>query len=202
MEEAERQEQDDLWLVEVWMEHRPRLQRILKARIPSLMSGRMDVDDLMQECYLSCGRRISFLQAKPEIPIFVKLRYVCLQTLIDVERHHIGANKRDARKECAIGDETGSEESGAQRAWLHLADSMASPRTQLVKMERQRMTRQIMSELSEKDKEILELRHFEDLTNIECAAVLEVEPKAASIRYVRALKRFQELVSQYTFYNN
>lgn len=201
MEEEAQQEQDNLWLVEVWMEHRPRLQRILKARIPSLMSGRLDVDDLMQECYMACGRRIAFLQAKPEIPIFVKLRYVCLQTLIDVERHHIGANKRDARKECVIGDE-GGDESGNQHAWLHLADSMASPRTQLVKMERQRMTRQIMSELTEKDKEILELRHFEDLSNLECAAVLEIEPKAASIRYVRALKRFQELVSKYTFYRN
>ncbi len=198
---TEESTQDDLWLVEVWMEHRPRLQRIINARIPSIMSGRVDSDDLMQECYLACGRRISFLQAKPEIPIFVKLRYVCLQTLVDMQRHHMGSNKRDARKECAIADE-GDSDSGSQRAWLHLADTMASPRTQLVKMERQRMTRQVMSELTAKDKEILELRHFEDLSNLECAAVLEIEPKAASIRYVRALKRFQELVSKYTFYNN
>ena len=66
-----------------------------------------------------------------------------------------------------------------------------------MKLERQKLIRQIMTELSSNDKEILELRHFEDLSNVECAAVLEVEPKAASIRYVRALKRFQQLVSQY-----
>lgn len=197
----EEEKSDDLWLLELWMEHRPRLQRIINARIPSLMAGRADSDDLMQECYLACGRRISFLQAKPEIPIFAKLRFICLQTLADLLRFHLGADKRDARKECAIADE-GDSESGNQGAWLHLADTMASPRTQLLKMERQRMTRQVMSELTAKDKEILELRHFEDLSNLECAAVLEIEPKAASIRYVRALKRFQELVSKYTFYRN
>ncbi len=197
---TEESKQDDLWLLEAWMEHRPRLQRIINARIPSTMAGRLDSDDLIQECYLACGRRLDFLKAKPEIPIFVKLRYVCLQTLVDAQRYHMGADKRDARKECAIADE--GDDSGNQGAWLHLADTMASPRTQLVKLERQRMTRQVMSELTAKDKEILELRHFEDLSNLECAAVLEIEPKASSIRYVRALKRFQELVSKYTFYKH
>ena len=56
------------------------------------------------------------------------------------------------------------------------------------------MARRVLQELSDTDREILELRHFEELGNAECAAVLGIEQKAASIRYVRALKRFQELV--------
>ena len=46
------------------------------------------------------------------------------------------------------------------------------------------------------DREILELRHFEELSNAECAAVLEITQKTASIRYVRALKRFRDLLLQ------
>ena len=60
--------------------------------------------------------------------------------------------------------------------------------------ERQQEERRILQELPATDREILELRHFEELSNNECAAVLEIAPKAASIRYVRALKRFQDLL--------
>lgn len=191
-------EKTDLWLVELWMEHKPRLQRILQARVPSLLRARLDVEDILQECYIACGKRVAFLKDKPEIPIFVKLRHISLQTLVDLERFHLRAEKRDARKEASIVSEGEGGDPG--EAWMLLADTIASPRTQLMRIERQKMTRQIMTELSDNDKEILELRHFEDLNNKDCAAVLNIEEKAASIRYVRALKRFQELVSQYTFY--
>ncbi|MBQ5665097.1 MAG: hypothetical protein IIV41_04420, partial [Akkermansia sp.] len=70
----------------------------------------------------------------------------------------------------------------------------SSPRTHLERIERQAMARRVLAQLSANDREILELRHFEEMGNAECAAVLGIEPKAASIRYVRALKRFQELV--------
>ena len=68
------------------------------------------------------------------------------------------------------------------------------PRTHLERLELLEQTRQAMRELPDTDREILELRHFEDLSNTECAAALGIEPKAASIRYIRALKRMKELL--------
>ncbi len=51
-----------------------------------------------------------------------------------------------------------------------------------------------LDEMNETDREVLALRHFEELTNKETAEVLGIEPKAASIRYVRALACLKEVL--------
>ena len=184
----------NLWLAEVWLEHRDRLVRLLATRMPRVMLRRMSADDVAQEAYLACGRRLEFLQNQPEVPMFVKLRKIAMQTLTDMERRHLAAGKRDAMKESTWDDE---DDDASMDAWAHFADTISSPRTRLERLERQEMTRRILHELPATDREILELRHFEELSNNECAAVLEIAPKAASIRYVRALKRFQDLVKDF-----
>lgn len=184
----------NVWLAEVWLEHRDRLVRLLATRMPRVMLRRMSADDVAQEAYLACGRRMDFLLNQPEVPMFVKLRKIAIQTLTDLERRHLAAGKRDAMKESDWED--GSDEHSVD-AWANFADTISSPRTRLVRLERQEMARRILHELPVTDREILELRHFEELSNNECAAVLEIAPKAASIRYVRALKRFQDLVEDF-----
>lgn len=180
---------ENLWLAELWLEYRERLHRLLVLRMPPILQRRLSVDDLLQETYLACGRRVDFLKAEPEVPMYVKLRLIALQTLTDVERHHLAAAKRDAMKEMSPEDDVAVAD-----AWAHFADTISSPRTHLERLERQAMARRVLSQLSAHDREILELRHFEEMGNAECAAVLGIEQKAASIRYVRALKRFRELV--------
>ncbi len=186
----------NLWLAEIWLEHRDRLVRLLATRMPRVMLRRLCADDVAQEAYLACGKRLDFLQNQPEVPMFVKLRKIALQTLTDLERRHLAAGKRDAMKESTWDDDA---DDASIDAWANFADSISSPRTHLVRLERQALARRILQELPATDREILELRHFEELSNNECAAVLEIAPKAASIRYVRALKRFQDLLKDEEF---
>ena len=186
----------NLWLAEIWLEHRDRLVRLLATRMPRVMLRRLSADDVAQEAYLACGKRLDFLQNQPEVPMFVKLRKIALQTLTDLDRRHLAAGKRDAMKESTWDDDA---EDASIDAWANFADSISSPRTHLVRLERQALARRILQELPATDREILELRHFEELSNNECAAVLEIAPKAASIRYVRALKRFQDLLKDEEF---
>lgn len=180
----------ELWLSEVWQQHRERLTHLLVGKVPQALLRRMGVDDVMQESYLACGRRLEFLQQEDEVPVYVKLRRVVLQTLADLERRHLAAGKRDAMKELEVAADDGE----AMDAWAQFADSISSPRTHLERLERQAHTRRVLAELPEMDREILELRHFEELSNAECAAVLGLTQKTASIRYVRALKRFRDLL--------
>ncbi len=182
-----------LWLAEVWQEHRQRIMHLLAARMPESLRRRMGVDDLMQETYLACGRRMGFLREPGDLPLYVKLRRVALQTLADMERKHLAAGKRDVMKEVDLipSDPDRSEYSDA---WAQFADTISSPRTHMERLERQATTRRVLQRLPKIDREILELRHFEELSNAECAAVLEVSQKTASIRYVRALKRFRDLL--------
>lgn len=179
-----------LWLAEIWQEHRERLSHLISSRVPQALLRRMGVDDLMQESYLACGRRLEFLREHEEVPVYVKLRRIVLQTLTDMERKHLSAGKRDAMKETDFAADDDDE----MDAWAQFADSISSPRTHLEKLERQAFARRVLAGLPAVDREILELRHFEELSNAECAAVLELTQKTASIRYVRALKRFRDLL--------
>ncbi len=179
---------ENLWLAECWLEYRERIARLLVLRMPVVLQRRIGVDDLLQETYLACGKRIAYLQAEPEVPMYAKLRRIALQTLTDVQRRHLGAGKRDAMKERCPDD------ASIMDAWAQFADSISSPRSHMERLERQTATRRVLEKLPPNDREILELRHFEELSNNECAAVLGIEVKAASIRYVRAVKRFRELI--------
>jgi RNA polymerase sigma-70 factor (ECF subfamily) len=46
------------------------------------------------------------------------------------------------------------------------------------------------------DREVIALRHFEELTNLETANVLEIQPSAASKRYLRAMKRLSQTMAK------
>lgn len=179
---------ENIWLAELWLEHRERIARLLVLRMPAVLQRRVGLEDVLQETYLACGRRLDFLREEPEVPMYAKLRRLALQTLTDIERKHLGAGKRDAMKEYSPDDASMVD------AWAQFADSISSPRSHMERLERQNLIRKLLTKLSPNDREILELRHFEELSNGECAAVLGIETKAASIRYVRAIKRFRELI--------
>ncbi len=186
----------NLWLAELWLQHRERVLRLLALRMPPVLARRLSVEDLAQECYLACGRRLAFLQAEPEVPIYAKLRLIALQTLADQERHHLAAGKRDAMKESELPEGVDA----TMDAWAHFADSISSPRSHMLRLERQALIRRVLADMPQTDRDILELRHFEELSNAECAAVLGIGVKAASIRYVRALKRFQDLIAKVSLF--
>ncbi len=183
---------ENLWLAELWLQNRDRLVRLIATRMSPVLLRRMSPDDVAQETYLACGRRMKFLQEHPDIPAFVKLRKLALQTIADMERRHLGAGKRDAMKESCLA---ATDNDVSVNALSRFASSLVGPRTHLERMELLEQTRQAMMRLPDNDREILELRHFEELSNTECAAALGIEPKAASIRYIRALKRMKDLVA-------
>lgn len=185
-------EQDEnLWIAEIWLEHRARLLNLLRLKMPEVLTKRLSAEDLLQETYIACSKAPEFLREKPELPMYVKLRFMALQTLAAAERHHLGREKRDAMRDCSPDD--GENEADA---WARFADTVTSPRTHLERQERRAMARRVMEQLTESDREILELRHFEELGNNECAAVLGISVRAASIRYIRALERMKQLVLQ------
>lgn len=171
-------------------QHRERLRHIAAMRANPLLLKRLTIDDVLQEVYLAACRRVGHWQKASDIPPFIRLRTLLLQTITDLHRKHLGAQKRDAHREVELGGDA-AEDFGR---WL--ADSITSPRTKLANAERAQLVRQVVGTLSENDREVLTLRHFEELTNQEVASVLGIEPKAASIRYFRALKRLQVALAQ------
>jgi len=182
-------------LAALFAEHRERLWRMVGFRMDWRLLGRVDPDDVLQEAYLAAAQRIGHYGNDSSLSPFIWLRMVLMQTLIDIHRHHLGAQMRDADREVGLHGprypQTTSVSLAAQFAGKFTSPSQAAAREEtLLRLE------QAVAAMDPLDQEVLALRHFEELTNSEVAELLGIRQKAASIRYVRAIKRLRAVLSQ------
>lgn len=175
--------------------HRPRLWRVVNFRFDGRLVGRVDVDDVLQEAYLAALKRIEHYGQDGFVSPFLWLRAVVQQTLIDVHRRHLGAAMRNAGKDVSIFGRYPQATSASLA--VHLVGDWTSPSQAAARGELLDKVQAAIASMSEMDQEVLALRHFEELTNSEVAATLGIEPKAASIRYVRAIRRLKEMLSAF-----
>lgn len=175
---------------ELFTIHRPRLWQIIHFRLSDKIRGRVDTDDVVQEVYLEAETRLKHFVDGDFPSLFLWLRLVLAQTLSKVHRTHLGTKSRSVLREANIaGSGLWSNTSLclSQRFMAHLT----SPSELAVKGELIGEVRKAINAMSEVDQEVLALRHFEELTNQEVAIELGIQPKAASIRYMRALERLR-----------
>jgi RNA polymerase sigma-70 factor (ECF subfamily) len=180
-------------LAEAFAEHRQRLWRMVHFRLDSRMSGRVDPDDVLQEAYLSAAGRIKHYRGGDFQSPFLWLRIIVQQTLVDVHCRHMGAQARDASRESPIFGQYPQATSASLAVCL--AGDWTSPSQAVARGELLEKLQAVIATMNSVDQEILAMRHFEELTNGETAAALGIEPKAASIRYVRALRRLKEILA-------
>lgn len=167
---------------------RGRLEGLVALRLDPHLRGRLDSADVLQEAWLDVERRFDAWVAQPDMPLFLWVRFLTVQKLAELHRRH-GAQQRDARREVPI--HAGPSASNASLA-ERLAGSFSSPSQGFQKAELLARVQESLGALDEIDREVLVLRHFEELSNGEVATVLGITPAGASNRYVRALKRLKQ----------
>jgi RNA polymerase sigma-70 factor (ECF subfamily) len=171
-----------------------RLARLVTYRLAPGLTGRVDAEDVLQESYLAAATRIKHFQESPSGSAFVWIRLIVLQTLTDMHRKHLGAQMRDAYREVGLPAGHWTPGTSASLA-VQLAASLTSPSQAAMREETSRQLEVAIESMSAVDREVLALRHFEELSNQETAEVLGIEEKAASIRYIRALKRLKDILA-------
>ena len=186
---------DDEALAELFSQHRERLWRVVHFRLDRRLQGRVDTEDVLQEAYLAAAKRVHHFAEESSTSFFVWLRMIVMQTLIDVHRRHLGAQMRDAGREVAIRGRRYSETTGVSMV-ARLVGHLTSPSQAALRVEVSTQLETALETMDPIDREVLALRHFEELTNSEVAESLDIQQKAASIRYVRAVKRLKGILSQ------
>lgn len=174
--------------------YRDRLQRMVAVRIDRRMQQRVNSSDIVQEVYLEAAEHLADYVADPKMPFFLWLRGITGNKLLEIHRHHLGVQKRDAARDVAIDGGASMQTTAAGLAAVLVGDA-TRPDEAALKNEMRARLAEALDTLEPLDREVLSLRHFEQLTNAETADVLGIETSAASKRYVRALKRLKGVLT-------
>ncbi len=170
---------------------RDRLRRMVSVRLDPRLRGRVDPSDLIQETFLDATGLLSTYQSAPPLPFYLWLRQLAGTRIAKAHRHHLGTLCRDVRREVAIPSDSVPHVSSAALA-DHLAGREGRPSEAALQAELRAQLEMLLDQLEPLDREVLALRHFEQLSNSEAAQVLELTEAAASKRYIRALERLRE----------
>ena len=179
---------------EMFARCRDRLRKMVRLRLDRRLQARLDASDVLQEAFLDVQAKAATFATKPDLPAYLWLRLVTAERLFILHRQHLGTQMRDAAQEvslCRGAIPTASTHSLANL----LLGRLTSPTQAAVRAERQLRLQDALNSMDAVDREVLALRHFEELSNSEAAAVLGLSKTAASNRYIRALKRLKEILA-------
>jgi RNA polymerase sigma-70 factor (ECF subfamily) len=182
-------------LRELFSRHRDRLKRMVHLRLSRRLAGRVDDSDILQDAYLEAARQLEEYLREPKLPFFLWLRHLTALKLADVHRRHLGTQLRDADREVTL-----------HRGGLPLADSVSlaaqllgtltTPSQAVIKAETRLLVQEALNTMDPIDREVLALKHFEQLSIAEIAEVLGLSKAGTGSRYLRAIKRLREILSQ------
>jgi len=189
--------------IEAWgallARHQERLQSVIGFRLDPRLGRRIDPSDVMQEAFVSATARRAEFFAQSTQPLFLWLRWMVGNTLLELHRHHLGVQMRDARRE-TLSARPGSNDDGDDnntRAALiaQLTAGITGPATAAARADIKARLNEAMDRMDAIDREVIALRHFEQLTTSEAAQVLGIQKAAAAKRYMRALVRLREMLA-------
>ena len=175
--------------------YRPRLKRMVHLRLSRRLQGRVDDSDVLQEACLDAGRRLGEYTADPHLPFYLWLRHLTGLKLAEVHRRHLGTQLRDADREVTL-HRGGLPAADSASLAAQLLGTVTSPSEAAVKAEQRLYVQEALNAMDPTDREVLALRHFEQLSMTEIAAVLGLSKAGAGSRYLRAIKRLRELLAK------
>lgn len=178
--------------------HQERLTHIVEFRMDRRLRGRLDAADVVQETFVAAtARRAEFFQQSSQ-PLFLWLRWMVGNTLLELHRHHLGAQMRDAKREVRSGwlpDQSGRDDGTRAALVAQLTGGATGPATAARRAEVKSRLGEALEQMDPIDREVLALRHYEQLTSAEAAQVLGIQERAAAKRYTRALERLREILA-------
>jgi RNA polymerase sigma-70 factor (ECF subfamily) len=181
-------------LNEIFTRYRPRLRRMVEMRLDQRLHARVDASDVIQDAYLEVATRLEEYLRDPKLPLFLWLRLVVGERLMKLHRHHLGTQMRDAGLEVSLYRGALPAASSAALA-AQLLGQHTSPTQAAVRAERLLRLQEALNSLDPMDREVLSLRHFEELNRAETAQVLGIAESASAKRYLRALKRLKDTLA-------
>jgi RNA polymerase sigma-70 factor (ECF subfamily) len=173
--------------------HRDAIWRLVKMRLDRRIQPRVDASDVVQDVFIEVNRRLQKYLENPVMPFHLWIRQIARDRMIDAYRRHRVSAKRSVDREQAGYVPAGMDKSSLALV-DHLVDREITPMAAATQREMAARVEQVIGELPDQDRDILLMRHYEHLSNQEVAEALEITQPAASMRYLRAIRRMRELL--------
>ena len=178
----------------LWERHREPLRRMIGLRLDRAIGRRVDASDVVQEVMLKASGRLAEYLRAPGLPFHLWLRQIAQDHVIDAHRKHRVAGSRSVDRE-APAPSRFADRSSIELAGL-LRDPNLTPAAEALRRELERRFQEAIGELDDLDREVILLRHFEQLSNVEVARALGLSEPAAGMRHLRALRRLRGILGE------
>ncbi len=176
--------------------HRGPVRRLVEMRLDRKVQRRVDVSDVVQDVMIEASGRLDKYLDDPVMAFHLWLRQIAWDRIIDTYRRHRVSAKRNMDREQPMSAPAGADHSTMELA-VQLCDPGLTPAAAATQRELADQVEAVIELLGDQDREIILMRHYEHLSNLEIAEVLKLNPPAASMRYLRALRRLRELLEEH-----
>ncbi|MEO1615187.1 MAG: sigma-70 family RNA polymerase sigma factor [Planctomycetota bacterium] len=173
--------------------HRAPIRRLVELRLDRKVQRRVDVSDVVQDVMIEASGRLDKYLSDPSMAFHLWLRQIAWDRIIDTYRRHRVSAKRNMDREQPMAAPAGPDQSTLELA-IQLCDPALTPAAAATQREIAEKVEQAIEQMNDQDREIILMRHYEHLSNLEIAEVLGLNPPAASMRYLRAVRRLREML--------
>lgn len=176
---------------EILRRQRSALRGFVDCHLDPRLRQRIDASDVVQDTQLELMKRMDDYLARRPMPFRLWARKQAYERIQRLRRDHLQRARRSINREVRW-----PEDSSLLIAGRFVASSI-SPSARAAKREVARRVGEVVAQLADADREVLLLRHSEDLPYAEIGCLLDIEPAAARKRYGRALIRLQRLLNDH-----
>jgi RNA polymerase sigma-70 factor (ECF subfamily) len=174
--------------------HRGAVRRLVQVRLDRKVQQRVDVSDVVQDVMIEASTRLEKYLDHPTMAFHLWIRQIAWDRIIDTFRRHRGSAKRNMDREQPI--QAAVTDGSTMELAIQLHDPALTPAATATQREIADRVESAVERLDDVDREVIVMRHYEHLTNTEVAEALGLTTPAASMRYLRAIRRLRELLGE------
>ena len=167
---------------------------MVAVRMDGRLLSRVDPSDVVQETLVEALRELPQYLSERPVAFYPWLRHIAWKRLVALHRRHIRSRQRSVARERSMiqNFDDGSSVHLAE----HLASQELTPGARLVRKEMHDRVRKAVERLEPDFREILVLRHLEQLSVADVAELLEIAPGTVKSRHFRALERLRSILEE------
>ncbi len=173
--------------------YRNYLELLARIEIGRRLQTKVDAADLVQETFLEAHRNFAMFRGHDEAEFAAWLRGIMAARIANLVRHFVGTQGRDVRRERDLQIDLDQSSRAFDQG---LVAFQSTPSQQFARQELRVMFANTLAQLPEEYREVIVLRHFEELPFSEVAVRMNRSLDSVQKLWVRSLVQLRQLVEK------